>query len=142
MRGKWQCNCYFVGYCLQNLFKTACSMLGSYHLAFSPNILLKSKWCSHTVVLTTTDWKNSHLIQSERSDFNMVDNLSMTVHALPICMLTLLSVDEILLLRYMNRSDNFRGLLFNEIVPSCLKPMNCFIWVHIKVNACSMIWLE
>ena len=50
-------------------------------------------------------------------------------------MLTLLSVDERLLLRYMKWS-NFRGMPFDvEIEPSCLKYMNCFIWVKIDVNA-------
>ena len=42
----------------------------------------------------------------QRWDFHMVDNLSIAVHVF-LCMLTLLSVDEILLLRYMNWS-NFR----------------------------------
>ena len=49
----------------------------------------------------------------------MVVNLLMTVHALPMRVLTLISVDEILLLRYMNWSTNFRGLPFNgEMTPS------------------------
>ena len=47
-----------------------------------------------------TAWKNSHFILSERSDFHMVDYLSIAVHVLPMCMLTSLSVDEILLLRF------------------------------------------
>ena len=43
----------------------------------------------------------SHLILGripilfKRSDFHVVDNLSITVHILPMCMLTLHSVDEI-----------------------------------------------
>ena len=36
----------------------------------------------------------------------MVDNLLIAVHDLPMCMLTLLLVDEILLPRYMNCSVN------------------------------------
>ena len=31
-----------------------------------------------------TTWKNSCFILSERSDFHMVDNLSVAVHALPM----------------------------------------------------------
>ena len=47
------------------------------------------------------------------------------VHALPMRMLTLLSVDEILLPWSMNWSPDFRGLPFNEeIAPSWLKQMN------------------
>ena len=41
---------------------------------------------------------------------------------LPMYMLTLLSVDEILLLRYMNWFTNLRSLPFNEeMAPSGLK---------------------
>ena len=53
--------------------------------------------------------ENSYFILSERSDFHW----SLTFQ---ITMLALLSVDEILLLRYMNWSTNFRSLPFNEIV--------------------------
>ena len=42
----------------------------------------------------------------------MIDNLSIAIHALLMRMLTSLSVDEILLLRYVNWSSYFRGLPF------------------------------
>ena len=55
----------------------------------------------------------------------MVDNLSIAVYAFPMRSLASLSVDEILLLRYVNWSTNFRGLpLKVETAPSCLKHMN------------------
>ena len=44
----------------------------------------------------------------QRSDFQKVITLSIEIYALPVHVLTLLSVDEILLLRY------FFGLIFNE----------------------------
>ena len=48
-------------------------------------------------------------------------------------MLTSLSVDVILLLRYVNRSSNFRGLSLKvEMVPICLK--RCFILVNAEIN--------
>ena len=74
-----------------------------------------------------TAWKNSQFILSKRSDFHIVDSLSIRVHALPnaFCKLTSLPVDKILLLRYMNWSTGFRGLLFNEeMAPFYLKCMN------------------
>ena len=81
-------------------------------------------------------WKNSNLILSERIDFHMVDNLLIAVHVFSMHMLTLLSVDEILLPKYVNCSTNLRGLLSNvEMEPTCLKHMNCFIRVHIETNA-------
>ena len=41
----------------------------------------------------------------------MIDNLLNSSPRLPMCMITSVSVDEILLLRYVNYSANFRGLL-------------------------------
>ena len=38
----------------------------------------------------------------KKSDFRMIDNLSIAVHAFSVRMLTSLSVDELLLPRYVN----------------------------------------
>ena len=74
---------------------------------------------NHTVMAIAE--KNSHLILSKRLAFCMVHNLSIAVHVFPICVLTLLLVDEILLPRYENYFINFRGLSFNaEMAASCL----------------------
>ena len=43
--------------------------------------------------------------------FRVIDNSSIAFHAFAMRMLTSLSVDEILLPRYMNLSSNFRDLL-------------------------------
>ena len=51
---------------------------------------------------TATAWKKSYFILSGRSDFHMIDNLSIIVHTFSMCILTSLSVDEILLLWYVN----------------------------------------
>ena len=51
---------------------------------------------------TDTDSKKSHFILIERSYLNMIDNLPIAVHAFPMRMLTSLSVDEILLPKYVN----------------------------------------
>ena len=76
---------------------------------------------------TATAWKKSRFTLSERLDFYVID-LSIAVYAFPMCMLTSLLVSEILLLRYVNMSTNFRGLLVKgEIAPSCLKHMNSIL---------------
>ena len=38
----------------------------------------------------------------------MIDHKSIAFHAIARCVLTAFSVDEILMLRYVNRSSNFR----------------------------------
>ena len=56
---------------------------------------------------TVTTWKISHFIRSDRSDLHMIHNLSI---AFIWYMLTCLSLDEILGLRYGNWSTDFREL--------------------------------
>ena len=56
------------------------------HLAFSPSILLVVQPYSSTDTLTA--WKNSCFILSERLDFYIIDNLSITFLALIMQMLT------------------------------------------------------
>ena len=61
----------------------------------------------------------------------MIDNLSIAVHAFAKYRLTSLSVDEILLLRYMNFSTNFRDLpLKGEMAPSHSKHMHSVLCSH------------
>ena len=86
------------------------------NLAFSPNVSFVFKWCSHIIMLTWLQLGGISISFHPRSDFYMVVNQSMAVHALPMHMLILLSVDEILLPRYMNWSTNFRDFLLNDIL--------------------------
>ena len=65
-----------------------------------------------------TAWKNFRFILSQKSDVRIVGNLSIALDALFMCVLTSLSIDEILLPNYVNWSTNFRGLPFNELAPS------------------------
>ena len=63
----------------------------------------------------------------------MIDNQSIAVNAFARHMLTSLSVDEILLPRYVNLSINFRGLLLRvNMVPYHLKQMNSVLFVFMK----------
>ena len=67
-------------------------------------------------------------------DLHMINNLLKTVHTFARCMVILLSVDEILLPRYVNWSTNFKGLPINmEMAPSCFKVHElylCLCWVQ------------
>ena len=45
---------------------------------------------------TTAAWKKLRLILSDKSDFNMIDFLSIAVHAFASCTLMIFSVDEML----------------------------------------------
>ena len=68
----------------------------------------------------------------------MINNLSIVVYAFPMHMLTLLSVDEIWLLRYVNWSTNFRGLALkksgNGFILFKIHKI-CFIHVYTESNA-------
>ena len=85
---------------------------------------------------TFTAWKKSCFILSKISNFHMIDNQSITVYTFARYMLTSLSVDEILLLRYVNMSTNFRGLPLRVLFKI---HVICFICIHIKTNA--FCWL-
>ena len=79
----------------------------------------------YPVCLVHLTLKDIHFTLSKRSDFHMIYSFSIAVHTFLMCMLTLLSVDAILLLRYMNWSANFRNLLHEvEMAPFYLKHMN------------------
>ena len=88
--------------------KQHAATLCSSHLAFSPSVSLESEWCNHTVVLTRLQLGRIPILFHQRSNFHMVNNPLITVHALPMHILISLSVDEILLLRYRNWFMNFR----------------------------------
>ena len=66
---------------------------------------------SYSSTDTDTPWKKFCFILSDRSDFYMIDNLLIAAHTFARHMLTSLSVDEILLLRYVGLSSNFTTVL-------------------------------
>ena len=101
------------------------AFLSTSHPAFSLCVLLVLTWCIHMGFWTQLQRGRNPVLFYQRSDFHLIINLSIAVRVFPMHMLTWLLVDEILLLRYMNWSTNFRGLTFNkEMAPICLKLMN------------------
>ena len=85
---------------------------------------------------TVKAWKKSHFISLDGSDFHMSNNLSVAVDTLVRHMLQSLSVDEMLLPRYVNLSTNLKGLQLRvEVAPFRLKHVLYFICVHTKADA-------
>ena len=89
---------------------------------------------------TATAWKNFIL----SDNFSIIDSLSIAVNAFSRRMLTSLSVDEILLLRYVNLFTNFRGLLLKVAI--ALFPFKhtnsvlfSFTWMPMPSVACSRL---
>ncbi len=60
---------------------------------------------------TATAWKKLRFILSVRSDFHMIDCLSIAVHAFVSRVSISFSVDEILLPSWVNLSTSFREVL-------------------------------
>ena len=58
---------------------------------------------------TDTVWRKPRFILSDSLDFHKIDNQSIAFQAFARCRLTSLSVEEILLSRYVKLSANFRG---------------------------------
>ena len=82
---------------------------------------------------TATAGKKSRFILSDRSDFHPIDILLIAFHAFASCVLTSLSVDEILLSDNMNWSTNFRGLPIRVEMTSFLFKtyVLCFISIYV-----------
>ena len=134
---KWLYSGSFVGYCFQDLSKTARSILVSLLFRFFSLCFI----CVHvsevnTVVLTQLQLKKFRFILSDRSDFHMTDNLSIAVHVFAWRMLTSVSVDEILLPKYVNLSTNFRSRTLRVDGSFSFKTHeHRFICVHVEANA-------
>ena len=79
------------------------------------SLLRKQQFRRVSVVQTyySTDTAKFHFMISENVDVYMINDVFIVVQIIPLGMLTSISVDEIMLLRYVNRSTNFRGLSFN-----------------------------
>ena len=103
MGGRWPFNCCFGGCYFQDLFKTASSILMLFPSRFFSEYFVSIHGVhSHNSI--DTAWKKSHFILLDRSDFQMTDYLLIAFYAFHRCMLTSLSVDEMLLPRYVNWS--------------------------------------
>ena len=112
MRSRWPFNCCFMGCCFRDLFNIAYSVLVQFPSSFL-SISLVSVHVVHpynpySKIDTTAAWKKLRFILSDKSDFYKIDDLSIAVHASTRYIFMLFSVDETLLLRYVNLFSNFR----------------------------------
>ena len=110
MGDKWLYSYCFIVCCFRISSKQHVAFLYSDHIAFSSSILFASNWCINTVVPHSHSLEEIPFFIMKKINFHITDNLLIVVHAFPICKLTSLSVDEILLLIYVNCSINFRSL--------------------------------
>ena len=133
MGGKWPYKCYYVGWCYQDLFKRARSTL-----ELLPANLFSKRFLSIYVVhpYSSKETAKAEKISALFCLKVKIDNLSIAVTNFARCMLTSFSVDEILLLRYVNWSTNFKSLPHEmKIALPCLKQVPRFICLHVETNA-------
>ena len=84
---------------------------------------------------TTAAWKKL-CFSSDRSDFHMIDKLSIAVHTFTRHILQSISVDEILLPRYVNLSTNFLEPTFSVDVSFLIKThVLRFVCIDMETNA-------
>ena len=143
MGGKWPYSCCFVGCCFQELFSTARRILVKFTSSFS-SLHFFSVHMVHPYISinTTAAWKKSSFILSNRSDYYIINSISIVVYVFARHILTSLSVDEIRLTRYVNLSTNFRRPSFRmEMAPSRLRHMFSvyFYCIHMKTNVSSCL---
>ena len=67
--------------CLKQYIESLCSS----YLAFYPCFLITSLCCIHTVVLKKPLLRRNQVLFYQRSDFNIIEYLSIIVHTIPLC---------------------------------------------------------
>ena len=107
--GRWPYSCCFVGCFFLDLVNIA-----YINLVQSPSSFFYLRLASVHVVHPysridkTSAWKKLHFILWDRSDFHVIDNPWIAIHAFTRCMLIQFSVTETLLPKYVNLSADFR----------------------------------
>ena len=109
MRGRWPYSWCLVRCCLQDLFNIARNILVQLPSSFFFNCLVSVQVVHpQSSIDTIAAWKKLRFILSVRSDFYMIDSLSIAVHAFVSRVSMSFSVDETLLPRQVNLSTSFR----------------------------------
>ena len=84
---------------------------------------------------TTTAWKKLCFVLLDRLDFDMIDYLLIAIHAFTSRIFMSFSVDEMLLLRYMNLSIDFREPPFRVEISFLIKThVLCFVSIDMEAN--------
>ena len=96
--------------CFQDFFQIARSFLCSFYRAFSQRVSFESKGYTHREELTQPQVGRNLILFYRKSDLHMIENKSIEEYGFPMRIIASISVDEILLPRYLNWSFNFRGL--------------------------------
>ena len=98
MEGRWPYSWCLVGCCLQDLFNIARNILVWLPSSFFYNCFVSVQVVHpYSSIDTTASWKKLRFILSVRSDFHMIDSLSIAVHAFVSRVSMSFSVDETLL---------------------------------------------
>ena len=140
MGGMWPYNYCFMGCFFQALFSIACSILEQFPYSFfRTRIVSIDVVYSYNSIDMTTISENPILILSDRSDLYRFNSLSIAIQAYSRCVLTSLSEDEIILLRYVNLFTNFRGPPFRVVMtPLRSKHKHSVLWSMLPV-VCSRL---
>ena len=100
MGGRWPYSWRLRGCCRQDLFNTARSILVQLPSSFFSSLLVSVQVVHpYSSINTTAAWKKLRFILSVRSDFHMIDSLSIAVHAFISRVSMSFLVDEMLLPR-------------------------------------------
>ena len=137
MGGRRLYSCYFVWCCFQDLFDIARSILVQFLSSFfSMRFVNINVVHPYRRIDTTTVWKKLRLILSDKSDFHMINNISITV---PAFAWRILILHEKLQAKYINLFTNFREPPFRvEMSPYWVKHMysvlSTFTWSPMQLG--------
>ena len=126
----WLYSSYFVRCCFQLFFKLAlsilvCNLSSILAIHFLSVILMHP--CSS--IYSVTVYENSPLISLDWSCFQMIDNLTIETYTIGRRLFISLSIDEMLLLLYVNCLTNFKVCYLKwRLLHFCLRHMNSSIF--------------
>ena len=86
---------------------------------------------------TTAVWKKLRFILSHKSDFHIINNLSITVHAFGRCRLMSFSVDKTLLPKLVKFSTDFGDVSPPFLLKHVNSVLSAFTWRPMPPAACS-----
>ena len=137
MGSRWPYSCY-VGCCFQDLFNIAHRNLLQLPSSFFSICLVSIHVVyPYSKLVRPLLGKKLHFLLLYKSDFHMIDNLAIAVHTFVGHVLVSFSVDEMLFMRYMNLTTDFREPPFSVEMSSFLIKMYIlwFVCIHMEPNA-------
>ena len=136
MGGKCPYSCCFVECCFNRARGIPVQLPSSF---FSVHFVSVYVVHPYSRIDTIAAWKKLYFILLDKSDFHLINDQSIAVHAFVSCILMSFSVDEMLLPRYPNLSTDLRETPFFFLLKHMYTVLSVITWMPMRPAACSRL---